>query len=516
MKILNPGFGSPQRGKIRRAKFRNLDVPFPMLTDSYKIGHGQMYPKGTQKLSSYFEARETGAESEVQFFGLQYLIKRHLEGEVVTKESLDQSELLLNQHFGGALTFDREKWEQLRRDYGGRLPIRIRAVAEGLAIPNRNVLFDVENTDEKYHWLVSPVETILLHTWYASEIATRGLKIRRFLTQKVKNTSDADPNSLVPFLRHDFGFRGTSSLESAAFGGMAHLVNFWGTDTLPAMIAARDFYGAKNASAFSVPASEHSVATAEGQAGEEAYFDRMLRLFPKGVVSIVADSYDVERFIRKYVAERKDQILQRHENGDGPLDRVVIRLDSKRFAGDTNPQQVLWAYRELAKIFPTTQNSKGCTVLHPAIGLLSGDGNTDEDILETFNLLEKNKFSVENLVIGQGGGLLQSPNRDDSQFSFKCSAQMRNGVWVPVQKKTSDPSKSSKAGRLELQQVLEDSVEREADLKSATRQNVWRTVCESDPEFGKFPNQLREVFRDGELLIDQTFQEIRDRAVAQI
>ena len=46
----------------------------------------------------------------------------------------------------------------------------------------------------------------------------------------------------LPFKLHDFGARGVSSLESAMLGGMAHLVNFRGTDTLtgpgPAVLAA--------------------------------------------------------------------------------------------------------------------------------------------------------------------------------------------------------------------------------------------------------------------------------------
>ncbi|KAA0186053.1 Nicotinamide phosphoribosyltransferase [Fasciolopsis buskii] len=46
------------------------------------------------------------------------------------------------------------------------------------------------------------------------------------------------------------------SYKSAAIGGLAHLVNFRGTDTLPALILARKFYNCPMAGS-SIPATEH-------------------------------------------------------------------------------------------------------------------------------------------------------------------------------------------------------------------------------------------------------------------
>jgi nicotinamide phosphoribosyltransferase len=64
-------------------------------------------------------------------------------------------------------------------------------------------------------------------------------------------TSD-DPAGQLSFKLHDFGARGVSSGESAGLGGMAHLVNFMGTDTMEALLAARRYYGAEMAG-FSIP-----------------------------------------------------------------------------------------------------------------------------------------------------------------------------------------------------------------------------------------------------------------------
>lgn len=68
----------------------------------------------------------------------------------------------------------------------------------------------------------------------------------------------------LAFKLHDFGARGVSSMESAALGGAAHLVNFMGTDTVSGVLLARECYGAEMAG-FSIPAAEHSTITSWGK-----------------------------------------------------------------------------------------------------------------------------------------------------------------------------------------------------------------------------------------------------------
>merc|ERR1719301_69331 len=84
---------------------------------------------------------------------------------------------------------------------------------------------------------------------------------------KSTGTPDVIKDGLHTFKLHDFGFRGVSSVESAAVGGAAHLVNFLGTDTMAALVLADEYYGEKSAG-FSVPASEHSTMTSWGREGE--------------------------------------------------------------------------------------------------------------------------------------------------------------------------------------------------------------------------------------------------------
>jgi nicotinamide phosphoribosyltransferase len=102
-------------------------------------------------------------------------------------------------------------------------------------------------------------------------------------------------------------------------------------------------------------------------------------------------------------------------------------------------------------------------------------------------------FSSDNLAFGSGGGLLQQCNRDTLKFAFKCSSAVVNGVERDVYKEPKTAAwKSSKKGRLAL---IKDE------------QLGYRTVRDD----GKQDNVLQEVFRDGEILIDQSLDEIRKR-----
>ena len=70
-----------------------------LLTDSYKCSHFTQYPPKTQYIYSYFESRG-GKHEEICFFGLQIFIKKYLVGKVVTKDKIDEAEMILQHHFG--------------------------------------------------------------------------------------------------------------------------------------------------------------------------------------------------------------------------------------------------------------------------------------------------------------------------------------------------------------------------------------------------------------------------------
>jgi nicotinamide phosphoribosyltransferase len=226
-------------------------------TDSYKVGMDLMYPEGTTKVYSYIEARG-GIYDQTVFFGLQAFIKEYLVNPI-TQEDIDIADEILTAH---GEPFNRARWQYILDNHNGYLPIVIKAVPEGTVVPVKQVLATIENTDPECFWLTTWVETALLRAiWYPTTVATQSWEIRQLINGFLERTGDP---ALIDFKLHDFGARGVSSLESASIGGAAHLVNFMGTDTISGLLFAREYYNA-GVAGYSIPASEHSIATSFGR-----------------------------------------------------------------------------------------------------------------------------------------------------------------------------------------------------------------------------------------------------------
>lgn len=450
-------------------------------TDSYKISHWKQYPPGTEKVYSYFESRSGAKFNRTVFFGLQYFLKRYLEGKVVTAEKINEAEEIFNLHFGGKV-FNREGWEYILHNHDGKLPVVIKAVPEGSIIPESNVMMTVENTDPKVFWLTNFLETLLVQVWYPCTVATQSRAMKQIIGNYLAETGDP---SLIDFKLHDFGFRGVTCPEQAALGGAAHLVNFQGTDTVAGLVLTRKFYG-DLISGFSIPASEHSTITSWGEQHEVDAMRNMLEKYPTGLVACVSDSFDIFKACSElWGTTLKDRILQR----DGVL---VVRPDS----GEPTVM-VPTVLNLLGEKFGTITNEKGYKVLHPKVRVIQGDGidfSTLEDILKA---VKDRGWSADNVAFGSGGGLLQKLNRDTQRFAFKCSSVTVNGQERDVFKRPiTDQVKSSKAGRLKL--VYE----------FGSHGPALKTIPFSD----NGEDQLQTVFKDGVLSGEQKFSEIRKRA----
>jgi nicotinamide phosphoribosyltransferase len=201
-------------------------------TDSYKLTHWWQYPPDTRHIYSYVESRG-GMFDETMLAMLQYIVKSNFAGQVFTPDDIEEARRIAHAHFGGhPKSFHYEGFKSLYAKHGGRLPLRIRAVKEGTVVKSLNALITIENTDPEFYWLTNWAETVLLQVWYPITVATLSRAIKQVIGLALVRTGDP---SLLPFKLHDFGFRGVSSKESAAIGGAAHLLNFFGTDTLAAI-----------------------------------------------------------------------------------------------------------------------------------------------------------------------------------------------------------------------------------------------------------------------------------------
>lgn len=454
---------------------------FILKTDAYKQTHWMQYPEGTKKVYSYLESRGgSAAETErTLFFGLQMILKKYFLGSVVTAEMIDEAEAFCKDVFGTDKFFNRKGWERIVNVHKGKLPIYIRAVDEGTVVPAHNVLMTIENTDPKVPFITNFVESMLLKVWYPTTVATLSWEIRQLVSQFARETG----GDFTPFFLHDFGYRGVSSEESAEMGGAAHLVNFLGTDTLVGITAAIKYYGSK-VCGHSVMSAEHSTVTAYGPEGEARAYETFIDRCPDDqIISIVSDSYDLHNAVdyifgcqlRQKILKRQGKLVVRPDSGDPPTVAVeVLEILWKRFGGVTN--------------------EKGHRVLNPKVGVIYGDGINYNSIKAILQRMKDNKFCANNIVFGMGGALLQQCNRDTHKFAIKCSAIHHDQQWKPVFKKPkTDSGKDSKQGRFEL--IQEDYKFRTVPLGSTKSMNL-----------------LSEIFTNGRLMKEHTFEEIRKRA----
>ena len=460
-----------------------------LLTDSYKQTHHRMYPLGLEYMHSYFEPRSGGEFDRVVFFGLQYFIKKYLAGRVVTEANIDEAEWFCREHFGDD-HFNRSGWEHILRHYDGRLPVDIWAVPEGAVVPEGNVLFTIMNTDPVVPWLTNHLETLLVQVWYSTTVATISFHLRQMLSRALQKSGT--PENIESRL-HDFGLRGSTSIESAALGGAAHLLNFIGTDNIPACRLLQQYYsdiGETFMPGYSVPASEHSTITSWGEQHEVDAYRHIIERYPKGIVSVVSDSWDIFRAIQKiWGDELHDAVLAR--NGT-----VVIRPDS----GDPLAN-LLRILATLGAKFDVRINSKGYRVLPDQLRLLQGDGITRESLPHIVDGLLEAGWSLDNVVFGSGGGLLQSCNRDTQRFAFKCSFVQVDGDPRAVWKKpASDLTKASKSGVLSL-------------WKHAGKYTTCGEVAPVTP-FGFERGVLQHVFHNGMITKHLRLEDIRQELLS--
>jgi len=404
-------------------------------TDGYKLAQFLQYPPKTTKIFSYGASRGSNYTNRNLFLGLQYYIKTNLTTPL-THADIDFAKTVIEAY---GSTFNEAGWRYIVDKHNGIFPLRIRALQEGTIVPTGTVLYTVENTDAECFWLVSYLETAILRdVWYMTTVATNSRLCKEAILEGLQKTSD-NAEAEVAFKLHDFGARGVSSHESAGMGGLAHIVNFSGSDTLEGIAFSMKYYDAP-VSAFGIPASEHSTITSWGRNGEFDAYKNMVEQFakPGQFFACVSDSYNIYEAAAGWATSGLLDIVKEK----GAI--AVIRPDS----GDamTVPIKIIEILMEHVGY---TVNSKGFKVLPDHVRVIQGDGINRESLKVLIQNMIDAGLSLSNLAFGMGGGLLQHVNRDDLKFAQKCSAAQVAGVWRDVYKAPIDsPDKKSLKGRL--------------------------------------------------------------------
>ncbi len=462
-------------------KFNPSDHSILLDVDSYKGSHFLQYPPGTEYVSSYIESRGGKFENHVMF-GLQVYLKRYL-SRPITQDEIDYAAELWAAH---GVPFNRAGWEYILKEHDGFLPLQIKAVKEGTVLSVKNAIVQIINTDPKVPWLTSFLETALLRAvWYPSTVATLSWTVKQIIRGYLNETCE-NPEAELPFKLHDFGARGVSSAESAALGGLAHMVNFMGSDTVGAIGYARAYYD-EAMPAFSIPAAEHSTITSWGKDREIDAFANMIEQFggKDKLVAVVSDSYDIYKATRDYWGVH---LKERVEAMGGTL---VVRPDS----GDPRivPVEVV---EILGEAFGFETNAKGYNVLPSCVRVIQGDGVNPDSIRDILQALKDKGWSAENIAFGMGGALLQKGvDRDTMKWAMKANATKRAGdpVWHDVFKDPiTDKGKISKRG-------IQALIKTESGFENVRRDSIPDTV----------QDLLETVWENGKLLRDQSLADVR-------
>lgn len=479
-----------------------------LLCDFYKVSHREQYPSGTEMVYSTWTPRESRIKgvNKVVFFGLQAFIKKYLINFFNqnffqrSKEEVVSEYARIIKHTLGVANPHTKHIEDLH-DLG-YLPLEIKALPEGMSVPIRVPMFTVQNTDKRFFWLTNYIETLLsCEMWQPCTSATIAKKYKQLLNKYANETGGA--LDFVNFQGHDFSMRGMSSLESGAASGAGHLLSFWGTDTITGIAYAEEFYGAnveKEMVGTSIPATEHSVMCAHGENELETYRKLITEIYPAGFVSIASDTWDLWKVLSDVIVPLKEQILKR----DG---KTVVRPDSgtpeKILCGDPDTDnelarkgvvEVLW------DIFGGKVNDKGFKELDPHIGCIYGDSITLERCEAICEGLKKKGFASTNAVYGIGSYTYQHNTRDTFGFAMKSTYCIVNGVGKKIFKDpVTDTSKVKKSQRgcVAVVELADRRIEVVDDLGH---------------EVGLANDLLKPVFKDGKLLKEWTFAEVRERA----
>lgn len=416
---------------IKNLKNLKMSKESILLTDGYKLDHRRQYPEGTEFVYSNWTPRSCQyfpeASEGTVVFGIEYFIKKYLLEEFNKNFFNRPKEEVIEEFSRRINTFLGPNQVGINHISAlhdlGYLPIEIKALPEGTLCPIGVPVLTVINTVPEFFWITNYLETLMSAClWLPMTSATSARLYKKRLMEHALKTGFHDQPGL-DFLCHDFSMRGMAGIEAAIMSGLGHLTSFTGSETIPALEAAEEYYNADADSellAGTVPATEHSVMCAGGMEDEFETFKRLItEIYPTGIVSIVSDTWDFWQVITEYMPRLKDTIMSR----DG---RVVVRPDSgdpvKIICGDPeadpNSPEYKGAYQLLGEIFGTTVNEKGYKVLDTHIGLIYGDSITLERQHQIYSQLEDKGFAATNLVLGIGSYTYQFKSRDSLGLNY--------------------------------------------------------------------------------------------------
>jgi len=509
-----------------------------------------MFPENTVKMYNNLTPRKSRMKgvNEVVVFGIQYWVIEYLikqwnenffgiEKDVAVKKYKRMMDATLGKDSVPTNHIE-AVWDL------GYLPLQIKALPEGSICPIGVPCLTYTNTHPAGYFIPGMLETILSCTvWQPITSATIALQYKKLLDKYALETTGSTEG--VQWQGHDFSMRGMSSLESATTSGAGHLLSFTGTDTIPSIQFLEQFYGAdveKELVGASVPATEHSVMCMGTIDDEIGTFERLLDLYPRGVLSVVSDTWDLWKVCTEYLPQLKEKILARDgklvirpDSGD-PVDIICGKFRneyayssySDKFITKDVEGNVVMTPEEVQKpeskgviellwdIFGGTLNEQGYKVLDPHIGAIYGDSITLKRAEQICERLKAKGFASTNIVFGIGSFTYQYNTRDTFGFAVKATyGEVAANVW-------DEGDRGKTYSNIECREIWKDPITDDGTKKSAKGLLLVYTDRQEDREdrYALFDRctkeeeeggELETIFLDGKLIKFQTLSEIRNR-----
>ena len=481
-----------------------------LLIDFYKAVHAEMLPEKITKSVSYFTPRMSRVNrwDSVVMFGLQGFIKTYL---------IDYfNEWFFNRPFAevigeykrimdaslGENAYKIEKIEKLHKL--GYLPIEIVALPEGTIVPMHVPMFGITNTHKDFAWLPQSLESLIsAESWHPMIAATVGYTYRQIVDYYYDLTCD-DETSRARALGA-FDFRGEECTDSAIKAGAGWCLSFLNTATVPTIPYLEKNYKCdctKEPVAFGSPSTEHSVMCSNFAVdGDEITLLRRLltEVYPNTSFSAVLDSYDYWNVIDNILPQLKPEILA--HNGC-----MLMRGDS----GDC-VEVVTKTVFKLWEEFGGTTNSKGYKMLDPHVKAIYGDSITVQRCEQIYKILMENGFACSNVALGVGSFSFQCIEEDGilKPFTRDTFSSCIKATYCEIDDKPFPIFKNPKDGGFKKSQKGCCVVVKGSDSKLIyVDGRTWEEAHVSG-EDAKV-NLLQPVFKDGQLIKEQSLAEIRD------
>lgn len=479
-----------------------------LLIDYYKATHADQYPKNITRLVSYYTPRMSrlGDDKPLIHFGLQYFIKEYLIDSFnenffnrPKEEVIEEYKYYIN----NTLPDENDLVSKIEDLYDlGYLPLEIYSLLEGKVIPMQVPCLAITNSHPEFAWLVNTIESLLSATlWHAQLSASVGHWYKKIVNKYYDLT--CDDNISKESALGDFSFRGQESLESGVVSSAGFLLSFVNSATVPAGYFLEKYYNANleidNSVIRGSVSSEHSVMCSNYAVdGDEVTMVKRLltEIYPNTSFSMVSDSYDYWNLVDNILPQCRTEI----ENHNGCL---LVRGDSG------NPVEIVTqTVFHLWDIFGGTVNRKGYKVLNPKVKAIYGDSITVQRAEEVYKILMENGYAASNVALGVGSFSMQCVEEDNilKPFTRDTYSSAVKSTYCEISGKPINIFKNPKTDTGHFKKSQKGCC--------LVTEKDGKLVCQDEltwEEANSIQNKLLLVFRDGEMLIDQSLHGIRRR-----